>query len=593
MARIRITAQDGKSYMLTVPDGMEPEQAVAEFERDVLGGGPQKASLDTSDVRAAAKGWASKEPEKPGYAGAGDLAKSAGIGVAQGAIGLAGLPGLAEWGGRKLYDMASGSDTAQSTVLPTYGDIKGAVEGVTGEFYEPQSVAGEYARTLGEFAPGMIGPGGLAAKALSVGGGALASETAGQLTKGTAAEPWARAGAGIAGALAPSAFARAITPLPPAAPQAAERTRHIATLDAEGVPMTAGQRTGRQPLKWAESVSNDTPFGGHGAGRIQEQQGEAFTRAALRRVGSDADRATPQVIDEAFTRIGAAFDDFAQGREVRFDAAVADDLRQAADAYFGGVAQSHHVPNVARSLDDFAPAIEALGRGETPIISAAQYSTWRSDLARRARETGDAEARQTLRNMINALDGALERSAPPEVAQAIANARREYRNMLVLEKAATGAGENAANGLISPSQLRNATVVQNRRAYARGDGDFADLARAGEALLKPLPQSGTQPRMVAQGALTMGLGMGINPLAAAVPAVTSRALMSRPVQAYLSNAAVPMRGQPMAGVRGAAVDASAEESPPLRHRSRFVEEEEEKKRLLDILMRRAAADRGQ
>jgi hypothetical protein len=43
MARIRITATDGKSYMLNVPDGVEPEQAVAEFESNVL-----KTNLDTS-----------------------------------------------------------------------------------------------------------------------------------------------------------------------------------------------------------------------------------------------------------------------------------------------------------------------------------------------------------------------------------------------------------------------------------------------------------------------------------------------------------------------------------------------------------------
>jgi hypothetical protein len=574
MARLKITSPDGKSYMLTIPDGMTPEDAVSEFEREVLKVNldTSKPSLPTADVQKAHQGFASREPEKPalpGYAGVGDLAKSAGIGLVQGGIGLASLPATLETLGRKGINLVGGNVSEEPANPLTYGNIKGAIEQHTGEFYEPQSTAGEYMRTGGEFASGMVGPGGMLAKALSVGGGALASETAGQMTKGTDAEPWARAGAGIAGALAPSALGRAVTPLPLAGPQHAERARLAAVLDAEGVPMTAGQRTNRTSLKWAESVAGDTPFGGNGPQRIQAEQGEAFTRAALRRAGEHADRATPQVIDQAFDRIGAAFDDFARGREVRFDPQAADDLRQAADAYFGGVAQSHHVPNVARSMDDFAPAIEAIGRGETPIITAQQYSTWRSDLARRARETGDAEARQTLRNMIDALDGALERSAPPEVAQAIANARRQYRNMLVIEKASTGAGEKAAEGLISPSQLRNATVGQNRRAYARGQGDFADLARAGEAMLKPLPQSGTAPRMMAQGALTLGLGAGINPLAAIAPALSSRALMSRPVQAYLANALLPLRGRPRAGIQGTIADALAEEETPLVHRSRF------------------------
>jgi hypothetical protein len=75
--------------------------------------------------------------------------------------------------------------------------------------------------------------------------------------------------------------------------------------------------------------------------------------------------------------------------------------------------------------------------------------------------------------------------------------------------------------------------------------------------------------MMAQGALTLGLGAGINPLAAIAPALSSRALMSRPVQAYLANALLPLRGRPRAGIQGTIADALAEEETPLVHRSRF------------------------
>jgi hypothetical protein len=134
--------------------------------------------------------------------------------------------------------------------------------------------------------------------------------------------------------------------------------------------------------------------------------------------------------------------------------------------------------------------------------------------------------------------------------QLLRQARNEYRNMIVLEKAATGAGSGAAEGLISPSQLRNAVVQQSRRAYGRGQGDFAELARAGEALLKPLPQSGTSPRhnvthmlqtigaIVGGGAGAAGGpgGAAAGALAGlAAPAIAGRALLSRPAQAYLGN----------------------------------------------------------
>lgn len=75
--------------------------------------------------------------------------------------------------------------------------------------------------------------------------------------------------------------------------------------------------------------------------------------------------------------------------------------------------------------------------------------------------------------MRESLDDAMQRSIAqnnPRDLGGWQQARRQYRNMLVVEKAATGAGENAALGLISPSQLRNATVQQGRRAFARGLG---------------------------------------------------------------------------------------------------------------------------
>jgi hypothetical protein len=46
--RIKVTTPDGKSFALTVPEGMNPDDAVAEFEREVM-----KVNLDTSKPPAA------------------------------------------------------------------------------------------------------------------------------------------------------------------------------------------------------------------------------------------------------------------------------------------------------------------------------------------------------------------------------------------------------------------------------------------------------------------------------------------------------------------------------------------------------------
>ena len=141
---------------------------------------------------------------------ASDVVKSAGAGLAQGAAGLVGLPGdVAEYGARGIDWLTQqvgkrlGVDVAKrENKEPTFGsaDVRKAIESVTGEFHKPQTTAGEYARTIGEFAPAALtGGGGIGARVAQTVIPALASETAGQLTKGRAIEPWARGVAGLAG----------------------------------------------------------------------------------------------------------------------------------------------------------------------------------------------------------------------------------------------------------------------------------------------------------------------------------------------------------------------------------------------------------
>lgn len=87
--------------------------------------------------------------------------------------------------------------------MPTSEQMTGAVEDVTGPFNQAKTVPGQYARTIGQFAPAAVaGPGSISRKAAMMTIPALASETGGQLTKGTGAEPYARLGGALAGGLA-------------------------------------------------------------------------------------------------------------------------------------------------------------------------------------------------------------------------------------------------------------------------------------------------------------------------------------------------------------------------------------------------------
>ena len=168
----------------------------------------------------------------------GDAFSSFASGVGRGAADLAGLPatigdlgrGALQWGLQQGYGLATGqapdpySDSAfERFFAPSRPEVESAMIGggshpLSGENlraglstltggatdYQPQTTAGEYARTVGEFLPGAmaLGGGGVA-NALRYGVvPALTSEGAGQLTEDTSLEPYAR----IVGALAGGAL---------------------------------------------------------------------------------------------------------------------------------------------------------------------------------------------------------------------------------------------------------------------------------------------------------------------------------------------------------------------------------------------------
>lgn len=477
-----------------------------------------------------------------------DVAKSAGIGLVQGGLGLAMLPGNIEALGRAGIDKAASAlgygdpGLSKSHYLPTSADAQAGIEHFTGPFYQPQTTAGEYARTIGEFAPmaAFGGPGaGMLSRAVNVTAPAVVSETAGQLTKGTSAEPWARAIGGFVGGSVPNAAMRTVTPITADAGRAAQ----VAALENNGVnALTAGQRTGNSAIRWAESAAHDLPFTG-GRGKIlNDQAAEQFTQAALQRAGINADRATAPVIDQGFRDLGAQFDALAQRNNMNVDAPLHTQVQMALRNYNQATPPAMRAPIIEELANDIG---HRLG---TPM-AGPDYQNWRSQIerARRSAQPNNPQLANALSDVRDALDDAMSRSATPADQAAWQQVRGQYRDLLAIEKAVSGAGENTALGLISPSQLRTAVKTQDQRGYVRGRRDLGNLARAGESIMKPLPNSGTPARLAAQtlfSAAGAGAGAVFGGAPGAIvgtiaPALTQgtlgRALMSAPVQNYLSN----------------------------------------------------------
>lgn len=551
MATFEVSTPAGK-FRITAPDDYTPDQ-ISDLVRTQFGGGqPAPTGLDPTPQQPQA-------PQKPQVGTGMDMLKSAGAGLVRGVAGLAGLPGT-------LRDVVqAGADYAQRAVglepapqlsrrpmglpdisMPNVDEVMKVVERVTGPLYQPQTTAGKYARTVGEFAPGALFPGGMVQRTVgNVLAPAVGSEFAGQMAEGSDYEGLARFGGAVAGSLAPGAISRVISPIT----QAPERARQAAIMDAEGVRLTAGQRTGNKRLQVMEQVAAETPLS-VGTNTVFNQQAEDFTQAALGRVGENARRATPEVIDRAFTRIGNEFDRLAGAYDLPPSMPMMQQVATVVQNYVDLVP-----PNMRANIitDVVGDIVNAFQNGQA--ITGAQYQAWRSRLDRAARASrADPQLSQTLFGIRNAMDDGIAAVMTPDDAAAWQQARDQYRNMLVVEKTATRGGEAAAEGIISPAGLRGATVTQNGRQYARGEGDFGELARAGNATMTSFPNSGTPARLQAQwgfgalgtaGGALAGGGPGAVAGAVASPvlqAMSASAFMSPPVQAYLANQwATPLR----------------------------------------------------
>lgn len=231
----------------SIPGGIEPNSATGSFGRryaqnyqrassggsglfdDIL---TAKAPIETMAGPTDMGGYSPEQsaPIKAPVTAEG-IAKQAGVGVGKAAIGMLGSFGDTEDLVRRGVDsiapgygaMAGKAANPMNLLTggliksPTSAQVQKNVEALTGPFRQPQNTAEEYAQTAGEFVPAAGAP--VRAGASLVGQGlrragnvlapAGASETAGQLTKGTEAEPFARAAGAFGAATLPAAFGRA------------------------------------------------------------------------------------------------------------------------------------------------------------------------------------------------------------------------------------------------------------------------------------------------------------------------------------------------------------------------------------------------
>lgn len=462
-----------------------------------------------------------------------------------------------------------------------------------------------------------IGPGGPVSKTIANVAGTLGGEAGAHMAKGSAYEiPAQLAGSYLAGHAATTIPSRIPAPFKNIDPK---QQAMVDALKSEGVTsLTAGQQRGSKGLKYAESILGDSLFSGTGSEEINDAQKAELTGNLIKRMGetSGETAATPDVIESARQRIGDKMDEVAKKLPITFDkkfgdrlAAIEKDLtdeglapeqvnritkniENVRNAFItkspsgSGLAQTiaqmranqgAPVPaNLSQAMQQGVAGLNAAAAGSgTPkgIMPGKAYQmlTRKDTPLDRLMNSQNPDERFYGGRLRDALDEAMWRSANArgtragtgrrQAAQDLLEARRQWRTMVMVSKAVAGGGEDAAKGYVTPAQLRQAltSTPQDKLRYARSHGPdgLNDLSRAANAVMTPLPNSGTGQRNAvmemfhlaptllgaegAAGATAGGLvgglpgalaGAAMGPVAAGV---AGRALHSRPVQNYLTN----------------------------------------------------------
>ncbi len=353
-----------------------------------------------------------------------------------------------------------------------------------------------------------------------------------------------------------SAATRLVKPIRPNLPPETQRLIDVA--QQEGIPLTAAQQTGSKPLKYLEGAFDNLPFTAGPQEEIRQGQRAAFNKASLSKSGTVGDIATSEVLNAARERIGGKIGEIADRNVLLMTPEVRGELNG-----LGAEMQRLYPDQVAKPV--IARIDEVLSKDVAGAIPGELYRRMDSALGKQITNTTDGIQKEALGRLRETLRSAMDESISPSDQAAWQQARRQYANLMVTAKAAGGAGEAAATGNVSPLALKGAVDQSTGRGYAFGRGDQNDLARVGQAFLRPAPDSGTASRSYWQNLLTGGgaagaLGgtatmAGASPLAAAMTAAATLA-GPRVVQAgYNSPAVQQYLTQGIPGLAGVANQA--------------------------------------
>jgi hypothetical protein len=326
-------------------------------------------------------------------------------------------------------------------------------------------------------------------------------------------------------------------------------------LSKYNIPIGAPDLTDNTLIRIGADQAGKLPFSGARPAAAAKQA--AWQGAIANEMGEPGSTSfTPDVMNAAKSRIGQVFNDAAASTSIPPDetsvlsqglAKILPDASQ--------VLTEAELKPLALQIDNINSLI---AKGNGTLSGDAYQALTRAkaplDLAESSTNPNVAHYAGMIRDE---LEDAFQRSAPPEVRDALSQARYQYRIMRTIDPLVAG----SRDGNITPDAFMQKVLTASRRfdsptggmAYT-GGGNIGELARIGK-LMRAAPQTGTADRMLVNLMAAGGTGaigaLAANPsMALTVPAglVANRLagsyLRSGAAANRLIQAALPDAGRP-------------------------------------------------
>jgi hypothetical protein len=250
-----------------------------------------------------------------------------------------------------------------------------------------------------------------------------------------------------------------------------------------------------------EDVSSRLPFSG--ASKIAGEQAGAFNAGVGKTFGeAGASKITPEVMARARDRIGSDFELVAQHTKIIPDQPLVKDLAAIVrDAQLGPAGAEQRIQ---ANIAEIASRIQRNGG----VIDGRTYQDLTrvggngkgAGLVQKLAGDADPYIRSAGNALRDALDNALERHAPPDMADLLRGARGQWKNLRTIEDLVA----KSPDGDISPSLLQGRVNAKNKGTHGAaygGGGDLKELGDIGQAFLKRPPNSMTADRSMILGML--------------------------------------------------------------------------------------------